>query len=280
MFAGINHVAVVVRTVGEALRFYHEVLGLPVGQQATVADQGVHAALLPVGDDEIELLEPTNPAGGVARFLEKKGEGVHHLCLETQDVAAALARVKAANLPVIDQAPRKGLAGTIAFLHPGACHGVLVEMAQPPEDAHHDQKAKPAASGIRATRINTIYVVAKDIAAAADNYAKHFDAVVTGPARNAGFGAAQAVVQIGTSRLTLLDAGEITAAAADDPFVGTRREGVLGVCLGVEDFAAAQGYLNGKGIGLSVRGVGNGSPVGRLLASNTHGVGLFMSPRN
>jgi len=280
MFAGINHVAVVVRTVGEALRFYHEVLGLPVGQQATVADQGVHAVLLPVGDDEIELLEPTNPAGGVARFLEKKGEGVHHLCLETQDVAAALARVKAANLPVIDQAPRKGLAGTIAFLHPGACHGVLVEMAQPPEDAHHDQKTKPAASGIRATRINTIYVVAKDIAAAADNYAKHFDAVVTGPARNAGFGAAQAVVQIGTSRLTLLDAGEIAAAAADDPFVGTRREGVLGVCLGVEDFAAAQGYLNGKGIGLSVRGVGNGSPVGRLLASNTHGVGLFVSPRN
>jgi len=280
MFAGINHVAVVVRTVGEALRFYHEVLGLPVGQQATVADQGVHAVLLPVGDDEIELLEPTNPAGGVARFLEKKGEGVHHLCLETQDVAAALARVKAANLPVIDQAPRKGLAGTIAFLHPGACHGVLVEMAQPPEAAQHGHQAAPAVSGIRATRINTIYVVTKDLGAAAENYAKNFDAAIMGPARDAGFGAMQAVVQIGTSRLTLLDAGEIAAAAADDPFVGTRREGVLGVCLGVEDFAAAEDYLKGKGIGLSVRGVGNGSPVGRLLASNTHGVGLFMSPRN
>ncbi|MBP1777339.1 MAG: mce [candidate division NC10 bacterium] len=164
MFAGVNHVAVVVRNVGEALRFYHEVLGLPVGQQATVADQGVHAVLLPVGDDEIELLEPTNPAGGVARFLEKKGEGVHHLCMETRDVAAALARVKAANLPVIDQSPRKGLAGTIAFLHPGACHGVLVEMAQPPEAAHHAHQATPAASGIRATRINTIYVAAKDMA--------------------------------------------------------------------------------------------------------------------
>ncbi len=280
MFAGINHVAVVVRTVGEALRFYHEVLGLPVGHQATVADQGVHAVLLPVGDDEIELLEPTTPAGGVARFLEKKGEGVHHLCMETRDVAAALARVKAANLPVIDQAPRTGLAGTIAFLHPGACHGVLVEMAQPPENAHHDQKAQPAAGGIRATRIDTIYVVAKDLAAAADNYAKHFDAVVTGPTRNTGFGATQAVVQIGTSRLTLLAAGEIAAVAADDPFVGTRREGVLGLCLGVEDFAAAEDYLKGKGIGLSVRGAGNGSPVGRLLANTPHGVSLFMSPGN
>ncbi len=145
MFAGINHVAVVVRNAGDALRFYHEVLGLPVGHQATVADQGVHAVLLPVGGDEIELLEPTNPAGGVARFLEKKGEGIHHLCVETPDVAAALARIKAANLSVIDQSPRKGLAGTIAFLHPGACHGVLVELAQPPQGAHH---ASPPASGI------------------------------------------------------------------------------------------------------------------------------------
>lgn len=279
MFAGINHVAVVVRTVGEALRFYHEVLGLPAGHQATVADQGVHAVLLPVGDDEIELLEPTNPAGGVARFLEKKGEGVHHLCMETLDVAAALARVKAANLPVIDQAPRTGLAGTIAFLHPGACHGVLVEMAQPPEAAHHARQAAPTASGIRATRINTIYVATKDIAAAAENYAKHFDAVVTGPAREANFRAAQAVVQIGESRLTLLDAGDLAAVAGDDPFVGNRREGVLGLCLGVEDFAAAEDYLKGKGIALSVRGDGNGSPVGRLLADNTHGVSLFMSPR-
>jgi methylmalonyl-CoA epimerase len=279
MFAGVNHVAVVVRTVGEALRFYHEVLGLPVGHQATVEDQGVHAVLLPVGDDEIELLEPTNPAGGVARFLEKKGEGVHHLCVETRDVAAALARLKAANLPVIDQAPRQGLAGTIAFLHPGACHGVLVEMAQPPEAPHHAHPVASAANGIRATRINTIYVVAKDIAAAAENYAKHFDATVTGPVRDPNFGAMRTVVEIGTSRLTLLDAGELAAVAADDPFVGNRREGVLGLCLGVEDFAAAEAYLKGKGIALSVRGAGSGSPVGRLLANNTHGVGVFLGPR-
>jgi hypothetical protein len=200
--------------------------------------------------------------------------------VETRDVAAALARVKAANLPVIDQSPRKGLAGTIAFLHPGACHGILVEMAQPPEAAHHAHPAASAASGIRATQINTIYVVAKDMAAAAENYAKHFDATVTAPARDVSFGAMRTMVQIGTSRLTLLDAGELAAVAADDPFVGNRREGVLGLCLGVEDFSAAEAYLKGRGIALSVRGAGNGSPVGRLLANNTHGVGVFMSPRN
>jgi methylmalonyl-CoA epimerase len=274
MFAGINHVAVVVRNVDEALRFYHEVLGLPVGHRATVADQGVHAALLPVGDDEIELLEPTNPAGGVARFLEKKGEGVHHLCMQTRDVAAALARVKAANLPVIDQAPRQGLAGTIAFLHPGACHGVLIEMAQPAQAEH---RVSPAAGGIRATRMDTIYVATKDVTAAAENYAKNFDATVTGPVPDLNFGVTRAVVRIGTSRLTLLDAGELSAAPADDPFVGNRREGVLGLCLGVKDFAAAENYLKGKGIGVVVRGAGTGSSIGRLLTDNTHGVSLFLS---
>ena len=275
MFAGINHVAVVVRNVDEALRFYHEVLGLPVGHRATVADQGVHAALLPVGHDEIELLEPTNPAGGVARFLEKKGEGIHHLCMETPDVAAALARVKAANLPVIDQAPRQGLAGAIAFLHPAACHGVLIEMAQPPQAAH---RAVPAASGIRATRMDTIYVATKDIAAAAENYVKNFDATVTGPVRDVNFGVTRAVVRIGTSRLTLLDAGELSASPADDPLVGDRREGVLGLCLGVEDLAAAENYLKGKGVAVVRRGAGTGSPIGRLLTDNTHGVSLFLCP--
>jgi methylmalonyl-CoA/ethylmalonyl-CoA epimerase len=278
MFAGINHVAVVVRNVGEALRFYHGVLGLSIGHRATVADQGVHAVLLPVGDDEIELLEPTNPTGGVARFLEKKGEGVHHLCLQTTDVAAALARVKAANLPLIDQAPRQGLAGTIAFLHPGACHGVLVEMVQPPEAAHHAHRVAPTAGGIGATCINTIYVATKDVAAAAENYTKNFDASVAGPTRDADFGATRAVVRIGTSRVTLLDAGELSAVAADDPFVGSRREGVLGFCLGVDDFAAAASHLKAKGIGTAVRGAG--SPIARLLAPDTHGVSLFLAPRD
>jgi methylmalonyl-CoA/ethylmalonyl-CoA epimerase len=276
MFLGINHVAVVVRNVGEAVQFYHEVLGLSLGHQATVADQGVHAVLLPVGEDEIELLEPTNPSGGVARFLEKKGEGVHHLCLETLDVAAALARVKAANLPVIDQAPRTGLAGTIAFLHPGACHGVLVEMAQPPQGEH---QASPPGTGIRATHVATICVATKDPAAAAQNFATNFDAKILGPDRDPHFGVARMQVRLGPSHLTLLDAGELAALPADDPFIGKRREGVFGLGLAVDDLAAAQSYLKGKGIDLSTRGAEARSPLARLLTEHTHGVSLFLTPR-
>jgi methylmalonyl-CoA/ethylmalonyl-CoA epimerase len=233
--------------------------------------------LLPVGEDEIELLEPTNPAGGVARFLEKKGEGIHHLCMETPDVAAALARVKAAGLPVIDQAPRRGLAGTIAFLHPGACHGVLVEMAQPPQGAHG---TPPVAAGVRATRIATICVATKDLAAAAENYLKNFDARVADPARDSSFGVMRTQVRIGGSHLTLLDAGELAALPADDPFLGSRREGVLGLCLEIDDFAAAGRHLMERGIGVSIRGVETGSPIGRVLADNTHGVSLFLTSRN
>lgn len=277
MFAGIHHVAVVVRNIGEAVRFYHEILGLPVGHEATVADQGVHAVLLPVGGDEIELLEPTNPAGGVARFLEKKGEGIHHLCMRTPDVAAALARVKAANLPVIDQAPRKGLAGTIAFLHPGACHGVLVEMAETSDAAH----AAPApASGIRATRVATTLVATKELGAAAENYVKNFDATTTGPDRDPSFGVTRMQVRIGGSHLTLLDAAGLAASPADDPFVGARRDGVFGVCLAVADFAGAGRYLAAKGIGVFVRGGGSGESVARIAADNTHGVSLFVTGRS
>lgn len=273
MFARINHVAVVVRNAAQALRFYHDILGLPLGQQATVADQGVHAVLLPVGEDEIELLEPTNPAGGVARFLEKKGEGIHHLCLETPDVAAALLRLKTANLPVIDQTPRKGLAGTIAFLHPGACHGVLVELAQPPQGAHH---ASSSACGICATHVATIFVGTKDLRAAAENFARNFDAQVAGPDLDPRFGVTRMQVQLGKSHLTLLDAAELAGLPTDESFVGPRRDGVFGVCLAVADVAAAERSLGEKRIALSIRRAVSGAPLAKVHSEDTHGVDLYL----
>lgn len=134
MFHRIHHVGIVVRKLEEGYAFYRDVLGLTVTKEATVADQGVRAALLEIGDSEIELLEPIDPAGGVAKFLERRGEGLHHVCFETDDVAAELEATKAKGIPVIDAKPRHGLAGTICFLHPKAQHGVLIEYAQPFEE--------------------------------------------------------------------------------------------------------------------------------------------------
>jgi methylmalonyl-CoA epimerase len=127
----IHHIGIVVRDLDEAYRFYRDALGLPLEKEAVIEDQGVRAALLRCGESEIELLEPINDQGGVARFLERRGEGLHHVCFETDDVDEELERAKARGVSVIDEQPRPGLAGRICFLHPRSCAGVLVEYAQP-----------------------------------------------------------------------------------------------------------------------------------------------------
>jgi methylmalonyl-CoA/ethylmalonyl-CoA epimerase len=131
----IHHAGIVVKELEAAYRFYRDTLGLPLIQEAKIADQGVRAALLAAGESEIELLEPLDPANGVGRFLAKRGEGLHHLCFET-DVEHALARLKERHVELLDTVPRPGLAGRIAFIHPRACAGVLVELATPSGDAH------------------------------------------------------------------------------------------------------------------------------------------------
>ncbi len=131
MVVKIHHIGIVVEKLQVAYQFYRDTLGLPVIREAEVLDQGVRAALLASGETELELLEPVTAGTGVARFLARRGEGLHHLCFETPDVAAELDRLKAQGVALIDQAPRPGLAGAIAFVHPSACAGVLVELVTP-----------------------------------------------------------------------------------------------------------------------------------------------------
>ena len=131
MLTRVHHVGLVVRRLEDGLAFWQDRLGLRISKQATVVDQGVKAALLPIGRSEIELLEPISNEGGVGKFLEKRGEGLHHVCFETADVAGELDAARERGFPLIDQAPRPGLAGMICFLHPKAARGVLVEYAQP-----------------------------------------------------------------------------------------------------------------------------------------------------
>src|SRR5205085_11900956 len=124
----IHHAGIVVKNLERAYEFYRDTLGLPLVKEATIADQGVRAALLAAGETEIELLEPLEPDNGVGRFLSKRGEGLHHLCFET-DVDRMLARFKERRVELLEAEPRAGLAGRVAFLHPRACGGVLVAPA-------------------------------------------------------------------------------------------------------------------------------------------------------
>jgi methylmalonyl-CoA/ethylmalonyl-CoA epimerase len=131
MLKKIHHIGVVVPDLEQGLKFWRDTLGLHCTKSATIEEQGVKAALLKVGESEIELLEPIDPNGGVGKFLARRGGGLHHVCLETDNVERELDGARAKGIQLIDQRPRHGLAGMICFLHPKATRGVLVEYAQP-----------------------------------------------------------------------------------------------------------------------------------------------------
>lgn len=129
----IDHVAVVVRSLEAALAFYHDTLGMTPSRILDFPAEGVKIAFLPLGGpggSEIELLEPIDPAGSVARFLEKRGEGLHHICLEVPDIERALADLRDAGAAVLDSTPRPTADGSGIFLHPRGTGGVLLELLQ------------------------------------------------------------------------------------------------------------------------------------------------------
>jgi methylmalonyl-CoA epimerase len=130
----IHHVAIVVRDLDHALAFYRDALGLEVAARRQVPDEGVEIAFLPTGEAEIELLQPLTEEGGVARFLEKRGEGLHHICLALDDVSTAMGRLEAAGARVLSEEPQVGPDGTrYVFVHPESAHGVLIELYEVPE---------------------------------------------------------------------------------------------------------------------------------------------------
>ncbi len=131
MLGKIDHLGIAVRDLEAAISSYRDVLGLEVTHREVVADQGVEVAKLPVGESAVELICPVDPQGGVARFLEKRGEGIHHVCYEVPDLEEALARLASAGAKLIDARPRVGAGGDlIAFVHPSAMAGVLTELKQ------------------------------------------------------------------------------------------------------------------------------------------------------
>jgi methylmalonyl-CoA epimerase len=121
---------VVVRDLDAALNFYRNQLGLPVELILPIESDGVTIAFLPVGESKVELVQPTDPSTGVARFLESRGEGFHHLCVEVDDIAGELRRLADQGIELIDSTPRPGAEGPVAFIHPRSCHGVLVELIE------------------------------------------------------------------------------------------------------------------------------------------------------
>ncbi|MBM3789736.1 MAG: methylmalonyl-CoA epimerase [Acidobacteria bacterium] len=132
MYRKIDHIGIAVRDLDAALAAYQARLGIPLAHIEEVPEQKTRVALLPVGESRIELLEATEPESPVGRFLAKRGEGIHHICFQVEDLAAELQVLKSRGVRLIDETPRRGAHGClVAFVHPSSAHGVLIELSQP-----------------------------------------------------------------------------------------------------------------------------------------------------
>ncbi|HVF54911.1 MAG TPA: methylmalonyl-CoA epimerase [Pyrinomonadaceae bacterium] len=133
----IEHIGIATPRLDDALRFWRDALGLDVVHTEVVEEQGVRVAMLPVGEPRIELLEPTGPSSPVAKFLEKRGAGIHHVAVRVDDIRAALARLKERGARLIDETPRIGAGGClVAFIHPSSAGGVLLELVEHADNKH------------------------------------------------------------------------------------------------------------------------------------------------
>ena len=130
---GIDHIAIVVEDLEEALKFWRDRLGLALDHIETVSSQGVKIAFLPVGNSEVELIQPLDDKSGVAKYLRKKGPGMHHLCFEVEDIQERLRDLESQGVRLIDQEPHVMDDGRkLAFLHPKSSSGVLIELYELP----------------------------------------------------------------------------------------------------------------------------------------------------
>ncbi len=136
VFMKIDHLGIATRGIEEAMSFWRDALGLEVVATEEVAEQRVRVAMLPVGETRVELLEPTSADSPIAKFLEKRGPGIHHIAVRVDDIHATLAQLKLKGARLIDETPRVGAEGSlIAFVHPASANGVLLELVEHRQDS-------------------------------------------------------------------------------------------------------------------------------------------------
>lgn len=130
MLHRIDHIGIVVHDLDVSLQTYCDQLGFALLERVTIEEQLVEAAFLDAGNGTIELIAPTDSESGTARFLQNRGEGTHHICFEVENIVETLAELQAQGLRLIDETPRRGVHGQVAFVHPKATHGVMIELLQ------------------------------------------------------------------------------------------------------------------------------------------------------
>lgn len=126
----LNHVCIAVKNIEKSLQFYESVFGVKQGKVVTLNQWGIKATMIKIGNSQIEFIEPITPDGSIARFIERKGESMHHICLEVENIDNALHNFTDRKIRLIDKKPHQGLFGKVAFIHPSETQGILIELVE------------------------------------------------------------------------------------------------------------------------------------------------------
>jgi methylmalonyl-CoA epimerase len=130
MLKGISHTGIAVKNLDEAIKVYTEALGAELGEIHDAPEAGMRAAMVSAGGDMLELIEPVGDGGVIGKFIETRGEGIHHICVEVDDIRKTLASLAEKGIRLIDTEPRQGIEGLVAFIHPRSMNGVLIELVE------------------------------------------------------------------------------------------------------------------------------------------------------
>ncbi len=249
----IHHIGILLHDAESALPLYRDTLGMPVVKDEILEDQGVRGIVLDAGDGAIELLEPIRDDTGAARFLKERGEDIHHVCFETDDVAAELQRAKALGMQLIDETPRHGLAGMVGFIHPRSSHGVLVELAQPTEERESAPVTADPNRPFGISGIDHVGIAVRDIHAGAEHFSEKFNMPVFkewGPEEETGLESIS--VAIGAGYLEIVTSHDPTDANVYvERFLRQHGDGIAMMSLKVRNFPAALESIGASGYSLT-----------------------------
>ena len=243
MFLRIDHIGVAVRDLAAASRTMEELLGLKVAAQEEVEEQQLIAALVPTANVRFELMQPTADDSVVGRFLERRGEGVHHICFEVEDIQAEIDALKARDVQLVQGAPREGFVGLVEFVHPRAAAGVLVEFAQV-------SRRTPTESHLG---LGYVTIATWDAGAAARQWITNFRlAVQAASGDSAGGGRHTSMLESPRERgQALVEFVEpLEPGSTIGSFIETRGEGVYSVTLEASDMDAVPYVKNRPGSSL------------------------------
>lgn len=277
MITRLHHIATVVPTLEDGAAVWRDRFGLEVECEATVPAQGVRAALLPCGDGEVELLQALDPEGAIAKYLAKGG-GLHHVCFESTDVAAELARLEADGVRLIDSVPRPGLAGQIGFVHPKATLGTLIELATPGDGVDTEDFAEPhppAEPTFRTVGFHSLTFATADADAALAAFRAQYG--IGDDAQEVAVDELDAVAV----RIPLPNAHiDLATPAADDGWLATRLaergEGACVLGLVVTTLQPGVDQLRAEGIDCVERTASDGTPVVVVDGDGQFGVTLVL----